>query len=103
MSMQRTGERHAELEIDLQAAELSRRDQLLRAVAKGSAQLLAAGSLKEELPPALSSIAELVQIGRVLVVQEVRRDDGTLTRVVNWGMAATQLAQVLREGELGRK
>jgi diguanylate cyclase (GGDEF)-like protein/PAS domain S-box-containing protein len=70
---------------DLQCAEPARRDRLLQAVAEGSARLFAADSLEQELPQVFSCIAELVQIDRVLLVQEIPSDDGIPMRVVNWG------------------
>ena len=58
------------MQSDLHLAELVRRDRLLRAVSDGSARLLAADALQDELPKVLCAIAEVVRIDRVLVVQE---------------------------------
>jgi hypothetical protein len=68
------------MQSDLHSADLVRRDRLLRAVSDGSARLLAADALQDELPKVLCAIAEVVRIDRLLVVQETpRRADVALS------------------------
>jgi signal transduction histidine kinase len=72
--------------------ELAPRERLLQAVADGSARLLAADSLERELPPVLSSIAELVRIDRVLVMQEKPSLEAIPSLVVNCGWVGPNAA-----------
>jgi diguanylate cyclase (GGDEF)-like protein/PAS domain S-box-containing protein len=73
------------MQSDLNESEIARRSDLLQAVTESSARLLAAESLEHELPQVLSHIAGLVQIDRVLVVQEMHCDDGATLRVTHGG------------------
>ena len=73
MSQLRGADASTPLEADAHLAELLKRHELLKVVSSSIAELLTAGSLKETLPLAMTKIAAIVSIDRMLVVEVQRR------------------------------